>query len=368
MNKVFNHFVILGGAGYLGSYLVKEIALNPNNKITIITRNISKQILFRGYENVFFERDTHPISNQEIVIINLAYGLDISFKKTKKLNNLILDSIDLLCSNNRVKSLTHVSSIVLSENDSSFLPKLDKSDTYKYAKSIGELGIKKIQLKYNVPTLIVRSGNIFGPGSIWAIKICKNLIASKPIVTKSNNFYSNSTYVGNLANFLNKRSVKLSTDFKVINFNEFGLNPWNDFIEVISNEIGIKPKIWNSSGIADFKVSFKKDIKNAINQMLKVFIIKIYKGPVSNKFVDKLIDKLNIKKLDQKAKSNIKLVDNDYYPDAQEFALLKVFMNGNKIDISLSKKEIQDLPYNFTKVSDEIIKWLRISGYSSLKS
>ena len=367
MNKEINHFVILGGAGYLGVYLVKEIASNTNNKATIVTRNKSKQILFRGYENIFFESDTQLICNQEIIIINLAYGLDVSFKKTKKLNNQIVNSIDVLCSNNKVKSLIHVSTIVLSEDNSSLLPKLDKSDTYKYAKSISELGIKQIQLKYNIPTLVVRSGNILGPGSIWAIKICKNLLEGKPIGTKLNNFYSNSTYVGNLVDFLYGSSKGLSNDFQIVNFNEFGLKPWNDFIKVIATEIQIKPVVWHSASISDFNVSLKKDFKNAVNQMMKMAIIKIYKGPISNKLVDKFIDTFNIKKLDEKAKSNIKVIDGDHYPDAQEFALLKVFMNVNKIDSSLSEKEIQDLPYDFTKVSHELIKWLKIAGYSSIK-
>ncbi len=367
MNKEINHFVILGGAGYLGVYLVKEIASNPYNKVTIITRNKSKQILFRGFDNIFIESDSQSVLNQEILVINLAYGLDVSFKKTKKLNNLILNSIDILCSNNMVKSMIHVSSVVLSEDDSSLLPKLDKSDTYKYAKSISELGIKQIQLRYNVPTLVVRSGNILGPGSIWAVKICKSLIEGNPIATKSNNFYSNSTYVGNLVDFLYKKSKALSNDFEIVNFNEFGFLPWNDFIGVIANELDIKPVVWNSSSINDFGVSFTKDIKNAFNQMVKIAILKIYKGPVSNKFIDKLLDIFSIKKLDQKVKSNIKAVDNDHYPDAQEFALLKVFMNSNNIENSLSEKEVNDLPYNFSKVSDELLKWLRIAGYSSLK-
>ena len=328
MNKEINHYVILGGAGYLGIYLVKEIASKVNTKVTIVTRNKSKQILFRGYENVFFESSTKNISNQSIFVINLAYGLDVSYKKTKKLNILIIESVDVLCNSNNVKSLIHVSSIVLSEKNTDLVPKLDKSDTYKYAKSIAELGIKKIQTKYNIPTLVVRSGNILGPGSIWSIKICKYLIEEKPIATNSNDFFSNATYVGNLAYYLSKKPSNLSSDFQIINFNEFGSLAWNEFIKVVAEEIGIEPKVWNSSNIEDFKVSFSKDLKNAINQMVKIAILKIYKGPISNKFIDKLLDIFNITKLDQKAKSNIKAIDNDHYPDAQEYALLKVFMNG----------------------------------------
>jgi nucleoside-diphosphate-sugar epimerase len=367
MNKEINHFVILGGAGYLGVYLVKEIASQANSKVTIVTRNKSKQILFRGYENVFFKSSTKDILNQNIFVVNLAYGLDVSYKITKKLNDLIIGSIDVLCSNNQVKSLIHVSSIVLSEENMDLVPKLDKTDTYKYAKSIAELGVKKIYTKYNIPTLVVRSGNILGPGSIWAIKICKYLIDQKPIATKSNDFFSNATYVGNLTDFLSKKPKKLFADFEIINFNEFGSLAWNEFIEIVAEEIGIQPKVWNSSNIRDFKVSFSRDLKNAINQMVKIAILKIYKGPISNKFIDKLLDTFNITKLDQKAKSNIKAIDNDHYPDAQEFALLKVFMNSNNIENCLSEKEVNDLPYDFSKVSDELVKWLRIAGYSSLK-
>lgn len=367
MNKEINHFVILGGAGYLGVYLVKKIASQANTKVTIVTRNKSKQILFRGYENVFFKSSTKDILNKNIFVMNLAYGLDVSYKTTKKLNDSIIESIDILCNSNNIKSLIHISSIVLSEDNNDLVPKLDKSDTYKYAKSIAEIGVKKIHTKYNIPTLIVRSGNILGPGSIWAIKICKYLIEQKPIATKSNDFFSNATYLGNLTDFLSKKSRNFSSDFQIINFNEFGSLAWNEFIEVVAKEIGIEPKSWNSTNIEDFKVSLLKDLKNAINQMIKMGIIKIYKGPVSKKIIDKFIDKFNIKKLDQKAKSNIKVIDNDYYPDAQEFALLKVFMNNNEVENSLSEKEISELPFDKNKVFDELRKWLRIAGYSSLK-
>lgn len=367
MNKSINHFVILGGAGYLGVYLVKEIASKAENKVTIITRNKSKQILFKGYDNIFFESENKSIFNQEIFIINLAYGLDVSFKKTKKLNNNIINLIDILCANNKVKSLTHVSSVVLSEDNLGLMPKLNKNDTYKYAKSISELGVKQIQLKYNIPTLIVRSGNILGPGSIWTVKICKSLLEGNPIATKSNNFFSSSTYVSNLVYFLYEKSSLISNDFEIVNFNEFGYIPWNDFIKVISDELNITPEVWISESIDDIGISLIKDIKNVLSQMIKTAILKIYKGPISNGLINKILDIFNIRKLDQKAKSNIKSLDNDTYPDAQEFALLKVFMNNNKIENNLSEKELKNLPYDFSKVSKELIKWLRISGYSSLK-
>lgn len=367
MNKKTNQFIVFGGAGYLGGHVVKELASNPENKVTIITRNKSKKILFKEFKNIDFSSNVRDVLNQKIYVINLAYGLDLSYKKTKDLNNSILNSIDELCCSNKVISLIHLSSIVLSENDSTLEPKLNKSDTYKYAKSFVELGVKKIHQKHNIPTLIIRSGNIIGPGSIWVVKICKNLLDDKPIATKTPLFYSNATYVGNLVSFIVEKSKKASCSFKTINFNEFGLRPWNDFIQIISDEIGLKPKKWKSSSMDEFKVSFKKDIRNAVKEMIKVAVLKIYKGPASNKFVDKTLEALNIKNLDLKAKTNIKKIDNDAYPDSQEYSLLKVFMNKDKIENSLDQKEIEALPYDFKKLSNEIVNWLKLSGYSSIK-
>jgi len=80
MNKDLNHFVIFGGAGYLGGFLVREIASDSKNTITIVTRNRSKKILFKDLTNVNFVEDVNEIKNEELYIINLAYGLDISFK------------------------------------------------------------------------------------------------------------------------------------------------------------------------------------------------------------------------------------------------------------------------------------------------
>lgn len=361
MSESSNHFVIFGGAGYLGGYLVKRIAEEANNKITIITRNKSKQILFKGRSNIYFESDVNSISNERIYVVNLAYGLDMSMKVTKKLNEKLFKSIDQLCSRNQVSSIIHVSSIVLSEGNNQLSVKLDKSDSYKFAKSYGEYEIQKFSKKFGIPSLIIRSGNIVGPGSIWVIKICKNLIENKPIATQDSKLFSNATYVENLADYLFTSALEVSESFKIINYNEFGSRPWNDFISILSAEIGVDPVKWKSRNIKEMNISFKKDFRNTFQAVKKAAVLKFYKGPISNKKVNRILELFNIKNLDKKTKTGIKKIDNDQYPDAQEYALLKVFMNDTEVPFSKVK-----VRYDFKHVSNELINWARISGYSSI--
>ena len=95
----------------------------------------------------------------------------------------------------------------------------------------------------------------------------------------------------------------------------------------------------------------------------KAAVLKFYKGPKSNHKVNAILEYLNVKNLDKKTKMGIKKIDNDNYPDSQEFELLKVFMNDEQAHFN--QKIVK---HNFNYVSNKLINWARISGYSSLFS
>lgn len=366
MNKEKRHYVIFGGAGYLGTYLVKQLSASADIEISIVTRNKSKQILFSDFLNVKIIGDINEVQGQEIYVINLAYGLDISFKKTKQLNKSIISSIKKLCGNNSVISLTHVSSIVLSQEKDPSRLRINRADTYKYAKSYAEVEIQKISKQFNINTTVVRSGNIVGPGSIWLIKICKRILECKPINCKSETVYSNATYVGNLTYFIEKNSKSNVSGFTLCNLNEFGDLSWSKFVDLVSEEMGIATISWKTESLRHIKISLKADVSKSIKESLKTFTLKLYKGPVSGRYVNKILEKLGVKGLDKKVKKNIKTIEKDPYPDSQEFALMTVFMNDIKVDDNYDKEIIGELPNDFGSVSSELKNWIKISGYSNI--
>ena len=366
MNKEKRHYVIFGGAGYLGTYLVKRLSAIADNEISIVTRNKSKQILFSDFLNVKIIGDINEVQGQEIYIINLAYGLDISFKKTKQLNKSIISSIKKLCGNNNVISLTHVSSIVLSQEKDPSRLRINKADTYKYAKSYAEVEIQKISTQFNINTTVVRSGNIIGPGSIWLMKICKRILECKPINCKSENIYCNATYVCNLAYFIEKCSLATFGGFNLFNLNEFGDLSWSKFVDLVSEEMGITAISWKTESLQHIKTSLKADVFKSFNESKKTFILKLYKGPVSGRHINIILEKLGVKGLDKKVKKNIKTIEKDPYPDSQEFALMTVFMNDIKVKNDFDKEFIGELPYDFRSISVELKNWIKISGFSNL--
>ena len=366
MNKQKRHYVIFGGAGYLGMYLVKRLAATEGHEVSIVTRNKSKQILFSDFSNVKIIGDINEVQEQEIYVINLAYGLDISFRKTKQLNESIISSIRKLCGNNEVISLTHVSSIVLSQEKDPSRLRINKADTYKYAKSYAEVEIQKISKQFNINTTIVRSGNIVGPGSIWLMKICKRLLERKPINCKSEEVHCNATYVNNLAYFVEKSASSNTGGFTLCNFNEFGDLSWSKFIDLVSEEMGIAAISWKTESLQQVKTSLKADVSKSLKESLKTFILKLYKGPVSGAYINKILEKFRIQGLDKKVKKNIKTIEKDPYPDSQEFALMTVFMNDIKVVNNYDKEIAGELPNDFESVSSELKKWIKISGYSNL--
>lgn len=366
-----DHYVIFGGAGFAGTFIVFDIIKRyPNAKVTVVTRNLTKQIFFRN-KNVKVINDIGSIHDTDLKIINLAFSLAKTFNETNHSNNNLFKTIDQLISKNRVSAFVHISTIVLTQTGGMKVSKIKKDNMYSYSKIIGENHCKKIAEKHKIPVTILRSGNILGPGSPWVDKIARRLIAKQPILGKAENYPSNTTFIGNLSFVIISLSNRLNPTNKlqIINFCEFGDVSWHKWVFSINKCLNKEIVFWPLKSLKQIKRGLFNDIKYVIKQGVSYIVPIAYKTKDLKIFLLKFIDLLKVKQAENKAKitvQNIEARNLEYY-DNSEYSLQGVFMFEKKYKLENLPEEIKSkLPYNYDAVVNSINNWLKYSGYSNL--
>ena len=157
MNK---HFIVIGGGGYVGIELVGRLLAIDSAKITVISRNPVKKLLFRD-DRVSVLNSLDEVQEKGF-IINLAFSNEASYSSIKKDTQELISSI--LRYEKKVGScfLLHLSTIVLSEKNIRF-GQVVKNNPYIYSKSLQENLLLKIMPSSKIS--IIRSGNILSANS-----------------------------------------------------------------------------------------------------------------------------------------------------------------------------------------------------------
>lgn len=367
-----HNIYIIGGAGYVGLFLVHQFHKEyPNSIITVVTKNTTKEVFFR-LPNVRVMKDISKINGEDIILINLAYSLGDFYKDTKLKNDAILYEIESLILNNNVKKIIHVSSIVLSQNEDKIdVSKVLKNDIYYFAKSYFEYKLSLLVSKAQISTVILRSGNIVGPGSPWISKIIERLFNGQPLVGENINYPSRTTFIGSLIFAIIKLcNVDLESKLTVMNFCEFGDLSWKKWIDTINLDFNYPVRSWSADSIADLKPRFKEDFKNIKSNITSQLVLLLIKGRYTNNFVIKIIDTLNLDKLKNRTKNRIKNQAHNKarYIDLSEYNTAKVFLNLHNHKLENVPEEIsRSLPFDFEKAWISISDWITDSGYKSLK-
>jgi nucleoside-diphosphate-sugar epimerase len=369
ISKNKKHYIIFGGAGYVGIFLIHALVKKePDSKITIITKNQTKSVFFR-FDQVYLSNDISSVVNEDIIIINLAYSMGDSYSDTKLQNKKIIDDISQLTNKNKVERIIHVSSIVLSLDQKPWSKvKVVKNNTYYYAKSFAESAFMKLSSETKVPVAILRSGNIVGPGSPWVNTILKNLTEGLPITGHKDNYPSNSTYVGNLSetiiNLANYKELKTS----VMNCCEFGNIPWNQIINDLNMNFEFPVVKWDIESVDEVKPTLKSDLKHIKSSLISFTIPMLYKGRYFNNVILKMLDFFGVKgaKTNMKSKLNKKTGKTSKYTDLTEYDQVKVFMNekGYKLE-NMPESIAKSIPYDYAFFLKSVKEWIAISGFNS---
>ena len=210
------HYLITGGCGFIGKSLIKNISKDKRNKIRIIDNlsvgEISDIENYKKFVNVEPYKCGSSKNKYQIIIgdirnnkvcMSVCKGIDIvihlaaNTKITKSLKNPIYDfnvnlkgTINLLeASNfNKVKRFVFASSAAIGGNikppiNEKIIPK--PISPYGASKLGGEAYCSTFFQTYDLETVILRFGNVYGPGSLKktsvVAKFIKNILANKDL-------------------------------------------------------------------------------------------------------------------------------------------------------------------------------------------
>lgn len=210
------NYLITGGCGFIGKSLIENISKNKRNKIRIIdNQSVGKISDIENYKKFFHikadecssSKSKYQIITEDIrnikVCMSACKGIDIvihlaaNTKIIKSLKNPIYDfnvnlkgTLNLLeASNlNRVKRFVYASSAAIGGNikppiNEKIIPK--PISPYGASKLGGEAYCSTFFETYDLETVILRFGNVYGPGSLKktsvVAKFIKNILANKDI-------------------------------------------------------------------------------------------------------------------------------------------------------------------------------------------
>ncbi len=174
------NILIIGGQGFVGQYLVKELCNDSKNKLTIVSRNThpkqhvpigsSKKVnVFDGFDIQDYKKIVRYFKNQDVVF-NLA-GL-ISFRQKDKsklidINHLGALNVLKACETMNVKKLIHLSSTAALGFSNSIINESyefdwskNKKCVYSVSKSLSNNQIENSKCN----SVIVFPSLILGPG------------------------------------------------------------------------------------------------------------------------------------------------------------------------------------------------------------
>lgn len=228
-----NSFIVLGGAGYVGIRLVNTLLDQGCEQVFIVSRNISKKILFRD-PRVRFVRSIDQI-DIKAVVVNLAFANTSDYTKIRSSTYALVNSI--IDYHKRVGAyfIIHLSTVVLSEGKVEF-GTVSKKDAYIYSKSLQE---KLFISSFHKDELaLVRSGNILSEYSPWLLKIASKLLNEEPLKFNGAMAPSNATSL----EFLVKRIIELGNNRVKGHFDccELSGHRWDVFIDFLAEKMSVK--------------------------------------------------------------------------------------------------------------------------------
>tara|TARA_Y100001935_G_scaffold106171_1_gene88144 strand:+ start:13824 stop:14846 length:1023 start_codon:yes stop_codon:yes gene_type:complete len=270
------NIVIIGGAGYLGLHLSKFLLKETDASISIISRNLSKNILIRD-KRVTFHRSILEVKKKSSVI-NLAFENTTNFTQIRLQSEKLFNEIKQFDNDVGVNFFIQVSTIVLSEKKIAF-EKKSKNDAYIYSKSYQEFLTSKTFIKEQYS--IIRSGNILGLNSPWVIKIADKIVYSDPIRSADHSASSNATNIDFLSrNIKNILKNKICGNF---NCSELSDYKWNELISLVflhqQNEI---------KSFGD-NIKNKDKILSLLKQKFIEFALSMQNSPEFHNIINKLV-------------------------------------------------------------------------------
>lgn len=174
MNKKKKKILITGGSGFVGRNIIELIKNNDDFEIY----NLSNQKItdVKNVTNIYCNAENYDFStlkqNFDYIIHLLALSNDKfceNFKLAEKINITFTKCVLKFAKNQKsLKKFIHLSSIIIYDNKN--IPPVKEEDklflnytTYSFTKGISEYYVNFYKEKFNLPVIVFRLSNIYGP-------------------------------------------------------------------------------------------------------------------------------------------------------------------------------------------------------------
>lgn len=264
------HYLVTGGAGFIGSHLVKALATDEENFITIIDNfdpfyprqfKLLNTSGFEKHRNILvFDRNLEDLTSQELkmilplpvdVIIHLAAKAGVrpsikdplGYQRTNVLGTQIL--LDFARDTGVVQFIFASSSSVYGVNRN--LPwkeeeKLMPVSPYAMTKLSSEMAGHVFSKLYGIRFIALRFFTVYGPGQrpdLAIHKFIRSILMNEPLTMYGDGSTSRDyTYVGDIVQGILSASQYSASGFEIINLGNNYTVSLNDLVKVIEEITG----------------------------------------------------------------------------------------------------------------------------------
>lgn len=360
LNNLMHKVLVIGGAGYVGKFLIEELIIKGYD-VYAITRENGLFLLENYNVKVLLADNIKGMNMKFDVIINLAYAVGRTFEAKKK----NLEIIKIISEAAHEKSVViHTSSLAVfgfTLDNEIKAERLDNRSDFVYVESKIHFENELLNTLKKQIIHIVRLGNVWGPASKnWTVPIINNIIFEKPVGIRGEDGYSNVTDVRNAASYLcYLLNYEPSSRCNFHHLAEFSSLKWSYWISQISNMLNSQPVF------IDMKLrmpnSLMDDLRNSLQYVSPLKIGKyLMEGRKSGSYLRNLFSVLPLSilnKIDMKVnKSVFDLTDKTVEPVF--FAIMTCKKEFRSNIIPGWKPEVSK-----EKAVENIYKWAKEAGY-----
>ncbi len=240
--------LIVGGTSYVASFFIDECLQRGWTVYAVSHNSVRQQILSVRNGNV---RSITGLAEAGSIgsvdaIVNFAYPSDLSAARVHAASRRLMGQIVEAAGRLSPKILIHISTQSVFGYTFARTPRpvpvwWAAGDNYIDTKVLAEvlLLLKTRHVPY--VRVILRLGNVIGPGSYWMSQVARLLLAEEPVGRGK----SNATYVRNtadyLAHLLTADDGALRSFGVVHHLAEFSSHSWADFVEPVASAMGLCP-------------------------------------------------------------------------------------------------------------------------------
>jgi nucleoside-diphosphate-sugar epimerase len=359
-SNTVKRIAIIGAAGYVGMELARELR-GSNYEVNAIVRGNGQFLLRDSGFNLIAPSDLGTVGKVDVVV-NLAYPSGPQNQYPLR-NREILQTIRALMGPQ--SCLIHVSTQAVfgfgMDRPVVVGPVTNVRD-YGYIEAKVELENLLLREYSSQCVQVVRLGNVWGPGSAWAVPMVSRILFGEPVGVEGVDGYCNATDVANAASYLAYLIAK--DDLRGIEFHhlaEMSRYRWSSWIKRIEESLGVEAVY--EPILPAYPTNLMHDIRPAVSSVMPGPLYrKLVYGRFSASWLRSLVRTLGDARFSKVKKISPKPLPSGYRlgePDEMFLTILSA-----QVQFETSVLADWTPPVDFEESWSRIEHWMNTAGYA----